>query len=88
MGNPEIKHVKPSNKTKEEIAEGFSLRFITPSCACEHSLKLKQIWQILEHNQDQSVAPGWRFCQWRTAIFFQVKESGSGPLDFNVVVFF
>ena len=22
------------------------------------------------------------------AIFFQVKESGSGPLDFNIVVFF
>ena len=84
MGNREI---KPSNKTKEEIAEGFSLRLISPSRACEQSLKLKQIWQILEHNQDQSVAPGWRFCQWRTAIFFQVKESGSGPLDFNVVVF-
>ena len=31
---------------------------------------------------------GWQFCQWRTALFFQVKESGSGPLDFNVVVFF
>ena len=87
MGNREI---KPSNKTKEEIAEGFSLRLITPSRACEQSAceQLKQIWQILEHNQDQSVAPGWRFCQCQTAILFQVKESGSGPLDFNVVVFF
>ena len=85
MGNREI---KPSNKTKEEIAEGFSQRLITSSRACEQSLKLKQFWQILEHNQDQLVAAGWRFCQWRTAIFFQVKESGSGLLDFNVVVFF
>ena len=56
MGNREI---KPSNKTKEEIVEGFCLRLIIPSCACEQSLKLKQTWQILEHNQDQSVAPGW-----------------------------
>ena len=32
MGNWEI---KPSNKTKEEIVEGFFLRFITPSAACE-----------------------------------------------------
>ena len=82
------REIKPSTKTKAEIAEGFSLRLITPSRACEQSQKLKQILQILRHNQDQSEAPGWRFCQWRTAIFFQVKESGSGPLDFNVVVFF
>ena len=26
-------------------------------------------------------------CQWRTAIYFQVKDSGSGPLDLNVLVF-
>ena len=32
VGNREI---KPSNKTKEEIVEGFSLRLITPSHACE-----------------------------------------------------
>ena len=31
-GNREI---KPSNKTKEEIVEGFSLRLITPPRACE-----------------------------------------------------
>ena len=53
------REIKPSNKTKEEIVEGFSLRLITPSRACEQSWKLKQIWQILEHNHDQSVAPGW-----------------------------
>ena len=34
VGNREI---KPSNKTKEEIVEGFSLRLITPSRACEQS---------------------------------------------------
>ena len=38
MGNREI---KPSNKTKEEIVEGFSLRLITPSRSYEQSLKLK-----------------------------------------------
>ena len=34
VGNREI---KPNNKTKEEIVEGFSLRLITPSCACKQS---------------------------------------------------
>ena len=34
VGNREI---KSSNKTKEEIVEGFSLRLITPSRACGQS---------------------------------------------------
>ena len=38
MGNREI---KPSNKTKEEIVEGFSLRLITPSRACEPVLEVE-----------------------------------------------
>ena len=38
MGNREI---KTSNKTKEEIVEGFSLRVTTPSCACEPVLEVK-----------------------------------------------
>ena len=38
MGNREI---KPSNKTKEEIVEGFSLRLITPSRACEPILEVE-----------------------------------------------
>ena len=38
MGNGEI---KPSNKTKVEIVEGFSLRFITPSRACEPVLEVE-----------------------------------------------
>ena len=31
------REIKPGNKTKEEIAEGFPLRLITPSRACEQS---------------------------------------------------
>ena len=38
VGNWEI---KPSNKTKEEIVEGFSLRLITPSSACEPVLEVE-----------------------------------------------
>ena len=30
-----IREILPSNKTKEEIVEGFTLRIITPSRACE-----------------------------------------------------
>ena len=56
VGNREI---KPSNKTKEKLVEGFSIRLITPSRTCEQSKKLKQIRQILKPNQDQSVAPSW-----------------------------
>ena len=38
MGNQEI---KPTNKTKEEIVEGFSPRLITPSRACEAVLEVE-----------------------------------------------
>ena len=38
MGNQEI---RPSNKTKKEIVEGFSLRFNTPSRACEPVLEVE-----------------------------------------------
>ena len=38
MGNQEI---KPSNKTKEEIVEGFSLRLITPPRACQPVLEVE-----------------------------------------------
>ena len=38
MGNQAIKQ---SNKTKEEIVEGFSLRLITPSRACEPVLEVE-----------------------------------------------
>ena len=35
------REIKPSNKTKEEIVEGFSLRLITPSRACESVLEVE-----------------------------------------------
>ena len=38
VGNREI---KPSNKTKEEIVEGFLLRLITPPRACEPVLEVE-----------------------------------------------
>ena len=38
MGNQVI---KPNNKTKKEIVEGFSLRFNTPSRACEPVLEVE-----------------------------------------------
>ena len=38
MGNREI---KTSNKTKEEIVDGFSLRVTIPSSACEQVLELE-----------------------------------------------
>ena len=38
VGNREI---KPSNESKEEIVEGFSLRLITPSRACEVVLEVE-----------------------------------------------
>ena len=33
--------MKPSNKTKEEIVKGYSLRVITPSRACEPVLEVE-----------------------------------------------
>ena len=85
MGNREI---KPSNKAKEEIVEGFSLRLITPSRICEPG---QEVETDLADSvaQSGSVSSSWLvILQWQSAIFFQVKESGPGPLDFNVVVFF
>ena len=38
VGNQEI---KTSNKTNEELVEGFSLRETTPSRACEPDLEVK-----------------------------------------------
>ena len=36
-----------------------------------------------------SVSNSWLvILLWRTTIFFQVKESGPGPLEFNIFVFF
>ena len=87
MGNREI---KPSSKTKEEIVEGFSLRLITLSRACEPVLEVET--DLADSvAQSGSVSSSWLVilpmanCHIPS---FQVKESGPGPLDFNVVVFF
>ena len=77
MGNREI---KLSNKTKEKLVEGFSIRLITPSRACEQSKKLKQIRQILKPNQDQSVAPvlAGDFANCELPYFSKSKSLGQG----------
>ena len=84
MGNREI---KPSNKTKEEIGEGFSLRVTTPSCACEQVLEVKT--DLADSGaQSGSVSRSWLvILPMANCHISQVKESGSGPFDFNVFVF-
>ena len=82
MGNPEI-------KTKEEIVEGFSLRVTSPSRTCEPVLEMEK--DLANSGaQSSSDSNSWLVIlpMAKTTIFFQVKESGPGPLDFNVVVFF
>ena len=85
MGNREY---KTSNKTKEEIAEGFSLRVTTPSCAYEQVLDMET--DLADSGaQSGSVSNSWLvILPMANYHIFQVKESGPGPLDFNVVVFF
>ena len=85
MGNREI---KPSSQTKEEIVEGFSLRLITPSRACEPVLEVET--DLADSvAQSGSVSSSWLVISpMANCHIFQVKESGSGPLDFNDAVFF
>ena len=85
MGNREI---KPSNKTTEEIVEGFSLRLITPSQACEPVLEVET--DLADSAaQSGSISSSWLvILPMANCHIFQVKESGPGPLNFNVVVFF
>ena len=76
-----------SNKTQEEIVERFSLRVTTPSPACE---PVQEVETDLADSGAQlgSVKNSWLvILQWRTTISFQIKESGPGPLNFNVFVF-
>ena len=84
----ENREIKPSNKSKKEIVEGFSLRLITPSRACEPVLKV-------EKDLADSVAQSGSFSSsWLVILpmtnchIFQVKESGPGSLEFNELVFF
>ena len=55
MGNREI---KPINKTKEEIEEGFSLRLNTPPRACEPVLEVETDFADSEA-QSGSVSSSW-----------------------------
>ena len=55
VGNREI---KPSNKTKEDIVEGFSLRLIAPSRSCEPVLEVET--DLAESRaQSGSVSNSW-----------------------------
>ena len=85
VGNREIKQ---SNKTKEEIVEGFSLRLITLSRACEPVLEVGT--DLADSGaQSGSVSNSWQvILPMANYHYFQVIESGPGPLDLNVVVFF
>ena len=85
MGNLEI---KPSNKNKEEIVEGFSLRLITLPRACEPVLEVET--DLADSGaQSGSVSSSWLvILPMANCHIFQVKESWPGPFDFNVVVFF
>ena len=48
----------PSNKTKEDIVEGFSLRLITPSRACELVLEV-ETYLADSVAQSGSVSSSW-----------------------------
>ena len=80
--------IKASNKTKEEIVEGFSLRVITPSRTCEPDLEV-ETGLADSGAQSESVSNSWLvILPMANYHIFQVKESGPGPLHFNEVVFF
>ena len=71
MGNWEI---KTSNKTKEEIEEGFSLRVITPSRACEPVLEVET--DLADSGAQPGSFSNSQLVILRMAnyLFFQVKE--------------
>ena len=64
------------------------IRLITPPRACEPVLEV-ETGLADSGAQSGSVSSSWLvILPMANSIFFQVKESGSGPFDFNVVVFF
>ena len=83
MGNWEI---KSSNKTTEEIVEGFSLRLIIT--------RMLAVLEVETDLADSGAQSGSVSSSWLVILpmvnrhIFQVKESWSRPLDFHVVVFF
>ena len=77
VGNREI---KPSNKTKEEIVEGFSLRLITPPRACEPVLEVET--DLADSGaQSGSVSSSWLLIlpMANCHNFSKSKSLGQGP---------
>ena len=85
MGNLDI---KPSNKTKEEIVEGFSLRLIILSRACEPVLEVET--DLADSvAQSGSVSSSWLvILPMANCHIFPSQRVRVRALDFNVVVFF
>ena len=83
-----IQETKTSNKTKEEIVEGFSLRVTTPSRACEPVLEVET--DLADSGaQSGSVSNSWLvILPMANYDIFPSQSCGPVPLDFNVVVFF
>ena len=76
MGNREI---KPSNKTKEEIVEGFSLNLITPPRAFEPVLEVET--DLADSGaQSGSVSSSWLVI---LPYFSKSKSLGQGPSTFT-----
>ena len=77
--------IKTSNKTKEEIVEGFSIRVTTPSRACEPVIEVET--DLTGSGAQSGPVSNSLLVILPMANYhiFQVKESGLGPLDFNVV---
>ena len=76
MGNREI---KTSNKTKEEIVEGVSLRVTTQSRACEQVLEMEtDLTDSGAQSGSASTCNSWLVILPITSYhIFQVKESGT-----------
>ena len=70
------------------MVEGFSLRVTSPSHACQPVLEVET--DLADSGaQSGSVSNSWlEILPMANYHIFHVKESGPGPLDFNVGVFF
>ena len=85
VGNQEI---KPSNNTKEEIEEGFSLRLITLSCACEPVLEV-ETYLADSVAQSGSVSSSWlMILPMANCHIFPSQRVRDRASRLNVVVFF
>ena len=84
VGNREI---KTSNKTKEKIVEGLSLRVTTPSRA-----RFEPVLEVETDLADSGAQSGSVSNSWLVVLLMEnyhiFPSSGPGPLVINVVVFF